>query len=425
MNQHFQKNNKVTGTLKLSGDKSISHRALLISSLANGRSTINNLPLSEDVNSTINCLKELGIEIELSGSSCLVTGGGFKGYQKPKRDLNPGNSGTTARLLSGILAAQDFDSVLKGDTSLSLRPMNRITEPLLSMGAKIKSNESKLPLHIAPVEKLKPINYQMPVASAQVKSAILLAGLHLEDETKIFESIQTRNHTENLLGLKVIKENNKITSSVSRKNYPEPNDYFIPGDISSAMFFIVLALLSKNSQLILKDISLNPTRIEPLKILKQMGGDIEIVKKGEWNREEYGDIIVKSSKLSNVQISKEKIPLIIDEIPILSIARIFADGELIFRGASELRVKESDRIKSMTMNLLKLGLTIEEYEDGFSVSGKIKESNATFESFGDHRIAMAFSILASVINNGGKVDNFECVNISNPDFLKQLNLIIR
>jgi 3-phosphoshikimate 1-carboxyvinyltransferase len=423
MIQQFKKINKVNGTLRLLGDKSISHRALLIFSLANGKSVLRNLSKGEDVNSTIYCLKALGVTIECSGDKHSVLGNGFKGYQKPTVVLNAGNSGTTARLLTGILAAQDIDSVISGDTSLSSRPMKRIIEPLSEMGAKIESNNGKLPLKIFPTDKQIAIKYNMPVASAQVKSAILFAGLHLDEETMVIESLPTRNHTENLLGLKVVKENNKIFSSVSRTNYPEPNEYFIPGDISSAMFFVVLTLLAKNSELIIKDVSLNSTRTGALNILMQMGGQIEIVERGKSNDELFGDLVVRSSNLSNVDINKEIIPFIVDEIPVMTIAGIFAEGEFSIRGASELRVKESDRIKSICVNLRKIGLEVEEYDDGFVVRGQIRKPLESFESFGDHRIAMAFSILASVINNGGQVNNFECVNISNPDFLNQLHSI--
>jgi 3-phosphoshikimate 1-carboxyvinyltransferase len=425
MNQEFKKINSVNGTLRISGDKSISHRALFISSLAGGKSFIRNLSEGDDVKSTINCLKEFGIKIDLFNNEVIVFGSGFRGYQKPLNPLNAGNSGTTARLLAGILAAQNFESIILGDESLSSRPMKRIIEPLTSMGAKINlSDDGKLPLHINSVEKLNPIRYQMLVASAQVKSTIIFAGLHLDEETTVIESIPTRDHTENLLGIKVLKENNKIISSVSRANYPEPKEYFIPGDISSAMYFVVLALLTKNSELIIKDISLNSTRTGALNILKQMGGQIEIVERGKTNNELFGDLVVRSSDLQNIIINKEIVPFIIDEIPVLTIAGIFAEGEFSIRGASELRVKESDRIKSICVNLRKIGLGVEEFDDGFSVGGNIKSASESFESFGDHRIAMAFSILASVLNNGGKVNNFECVNISNPEFLNQINSIV-
>jgi len=424
MIQSFNRINQVTGTLSFLGDKSISHRALLISSLANGKSYIKNLSDSDDVKSTINCLKELGIEVVLNNDEAIVFGRGFRGYLKPMNPLNAGNSGTTARLLAGILSVQKFESILIGDESLSSRPMRRVFEPLTQMGSKIKSsNDGKLPLNIYPSEKLQGIRYNMPIASAQVKSAILFAGLHLDDETIVIESMQTRNHTENLLDLRVVKEDEKIISTVSKNNYPEANEYFIPGDISSAMFFIVLTLLTKNSELFIRDISLNPTRTECLNLLIRMGGNIQIEEKRISNNEVYGDLLVKSSDLSNIKIEIEIIPLIIDEIPVLTIAGIFAEGLFELRGASELRVKESDRIKAICSNLLKVGLDVEEFDDGFRVSGSIKKQSEPFNSFCDHRIAMAFAILSSLFDKDSSVEGFECASISNPYFLKQLQAI--
>ena len=424
MIQEFKKVNSVKGSLTFSGDKSISHRALIISSLANGISEITNLSIGEDVKSTINCLSSLGIKIEYSQQKSIVVSYGFKGFKKPDGPLFAGNSGTTARLLSGILSMQDFNSIVTGDSSLSSRPMSRIIEPLTQMGGNLSTSKyGTLPLHINRPNKLQAIKYELPVPSAQVKSAILFAGLCLNDETTVIESIQTRNHTENLLDLTVDKKNNKFITTASHKNYPIAKNYFIPGDISSAMFFVILALLTKNSELVLRDVSLNQTRIECINLLMRMGGNIEINEKGKSNKEVYGDIIVRSSELQNVNIDKKIIPLIIDEIPLLTIAGIFADGIFQLNGASELRVKESDRIKAICINLLKLGLEVEEYQDGFSVTGTIKKSSGTFDSFGDHRIAMTFAILSSLLTEGNKVENFDCVSVSNPDFLKQLSSI--
>jgi len=411
MKQKFTKIHSIGGSLFFSGDKSISHRALLISSLANGKSIIRNLSRSDDVNSTIKCLNDLGVRIESSGGKYYVTGRGFKGFIKPVNELNAGNSGTTARLLSGLLAVQNFDSVVSGDSSLSSRPMKRIIEPLTNMGAVIKSNEDgRLPLYFSTPKKMNSISYQLPIASAQVKSAILFAGLHADDETTVIESSQTRNHTENLLGLDVLSAENKIISSVSKKNYPLPKEYFIPGDISSAIFFIVLALVSSKSEIVLNDVLLNSTRIESVNILQKMGGKIYINETGISNNEVYGDVIVKS-------------PSIIDEIPALTIAGIFAEGKFELYGASELRVKESDRIKSILTNLTKISLNIDESADGFTISGNAKKPVDAFNSFGDHRIAMAFGILSSLLDGGGEVENFECVSVSNPDFMKQLQSV--
>lgn len=420
MIQSFHKIRQVKGTLSFRGDKSISHRALLISSLADGKSSIKNLSDSEDVKSTINCLRTLGIEIESNGDEYIITGRGFKGYKKPLIQLNTGNSGTTARLLSGILSVQNFESTIVGDESLSLRPMQRVIEPLSKMGAKILNYNGCLPMNILPIQTLNPIDYRMPVPSAQVKSAILLAGLHSDKETSVSESFRTRNHTENLLGLRINIDKDRIISTVSRINFPVPIDYYIPGDISSAMYFIVLALLTKNSELLIENVSLNSTRIESLNLFKRMGGDIQIKVKGSSNHEKYGDILVHSSELKNVVIEKNIIPLIIDEIPILAIAGIYADGAFEIRGATELRVKESDRIQAICKNLLKSGCYFEEYDDGFNVSGTISKVTGPFNSFGDHRIAMAFAILSSLMENGGAVENFKMAAISNPNFIEQL-----
>ncbi|NWG27684.1 MAG: 3-phosphoshikimate 1-carboxyvinyltransferase [Ignavibacteriaceae bacterium] len=419
----FRRISKVKGVFKFQGDKSISHRALLISSLADGKSIIKNLSDSDDVKSTIKCLNELGIEILLNYENCTISGRGFKGYSKPNSKLDAGNSGTTARLLSGILSTQNFESVIVGDESLSSRPMKRIIEPLTEMGAVIESNNGKLPLKIFPSKKLHSINYLLPVASAQVKGAVLFAGLHLDEQTIIVERFPTRNHTENLLNLEIVRENEKIISRVSNRNYPKSKEYFIPGDISSALFFIVLVLLTKDSELLIKDVSLNPTRTECLNLFKRMGGYIQIEQKGISNNEIFGDVFIKSSTLSNVKINEEVIPLIIDEIPVLTIAGIFAKGDFELRGASELRLKESDRIKAICNNLLKVGLEVVEFEDGFRVSGSIKKLTEPFESYGDHRIAMAFAILSSLMKEGGEVNEFDCVSVSNPNFLEQLNSI--
>jgi len=424
MIQSFNKINKIKGELTFSGDKSISHRALLISSLADGKSRIKNLSDCDDVKATINCLQEIGIEIDSKGEDTVVNGKGFKGYQKPLNPLNACNSGTTARLLAGILSAQNFESVITGKLSLASRPMNRIVEPLTLMGGIIKNTDGKLPLHIYPTNKFNSITYEMPIASAQVKSAILFAGLHLDDETYVIDSGPTRNHTENLLDLAVVNKGGKIISNVSKNKYPQPKDYFIPGDISSAMFFIVLTLLTDNSELLIKNVSLNPTRIETLLHLKRMEGEIEFEVTGESNREQFGNVIVKSSKLLNIKIEPEIVPSIIDEIPILSVAGIFAEGDFEIRSAKELRVKESDRIKSLISNFRLLGLDVEEFLDGFRISGKIQKSEVTFDSFGDHRIAMTFAILSSLLKDGGKVKGFESVSKSNPDFLEQLKSVI-
>lgn len=426
MLQPFNKINKVSGTLNLPGDKSISHRAVMFAGLAKGVSTIENISNAEDVQSTINCFKQLGCRIVKEGKLIKVSGKGFKGFKKPVKPLDCRNSGTTARLISGILVSQDFDSKLKGDSSLSLRPMLRIIEPLTAMGAKIKGTViNTLPLQIKPSKKLHPIEYELPVPSAQIKSCVLLCGLHLEGITSVIENIESRNHTEVLLNLRTRIEDGQRKIFVSKDDYPEKGEYIVPSDISTASFFIVLTLLSKNSEMRIKNISLNPTRTGILEVLVKMGANISVIKEKRKMGEHLGDIIVSSSKLKNINIPEELIPNIIDEIPILSVAGLFAEGKFTISNAQELRFKETDRIKALCNNYIQLGLNVEEYDNGFAISGEINNQVSRFESYDDHRIAMALSILSLLLKNGGNVNNFECVNISNPDFLKQLKSITK
>ncbi len=424
MNRNFNKINKVEGALELPGDKSISHRAVMFASLAKGKSFIRNLSDGEDVKSTQKCFIDLGIKIETSEEGITIVGNGFGGLKKSNSPLDAGNSGTTTRLLSGILIAQNFESTIIGDDSLSSRPMKRIITPLSLMGGKIESsNDFKLPLNIFPAQNLHPIYYEMPIASAQVKSAVLLAGLHCDGITSVIEKIPSRDHTEKMLGLKSeLRPEGKI-SSVSKENYPHAKEYLIPSDISTAAFFIVLAALAPGSSLQIKNVSLNETRTGIITVLKNMHAKIEIENKRNIAGEDLGDLIVSHSKLKNIEIDESIIPNIIDEIPILSIAGIFAEGKFQIRNASELRAKETDRIKSICFNLKLLGLSVEELEDGFSFTGEIKTKTPHFNSYGDHRIAMAFSILSLLLKDGGTVENFNCVNISNPNFLSQLKSI--
>ena len=424
MDKYFNHIEKVGGELELPGDKSISHRAVMFSSLAEGKSKIFNLSDGEDVLSTRNCFKQMGVNVESKGNFIEITGKGFKNFTRPSGFLNAGNSGTTARLISGILAAQNFESELIGDESLSKRPMKRIITPLTAMNGKIKASEDyTLPLHFYPSEEIIGINYELPVASAQVKSAVLLAGLHSEQITSVIEKLPSRDHTEKMLGLKTrFNESGKITF-VSKDDYPVPKTYFIPSDISTAAFFIILSLLVKNSSLTVKNVSLNPTRTGILDVLKDMGARIEKGSIKEMNGEVFGDLTIHYSKLHNIKIEEKIIPNIIDEIPILSAASVFADGKFEIERVSELRAKETDRINAICHNMRLLGLDVEEKKDGFCISGKVKNNTPVFESFGDHRIAMSFGILSLLLKDGGKVNNFDCAAISNPDFLGQLSKI--
>lgn len=422
MIQKFEKIESINGELELKGDKSISHRAVMFAAMAKGVSIIRNCSDSEDVRSTMSCFEKLGPKFEFVNDSIKVVGKGFKGFSKPESELYAGNSGTTARLISGLLSAQKFGTVITGDESLSKRPMRRIVEPLRSMGCDISvSEEGIMPIHINPSSNIKAVNYKLRVASAQVKSALILCAIHLDEESVIIEPVPTRNHTEKLLGLKTEKDSTWTKIFVSKKDYPQPFEITVPSDISSASFFIVLALLTRNSEIVIKNVSLNETRTGVIDILKQMGGSIEIENQTEVKREMVGDLRVYSSDLKNISIPETIISNIIDEIPILSVAGAFAEGNFRITGAKELRVKESDRIKSLCQNFAKAGLTITEFEDGFELSGKVSDKNVTFESYGDHRIAMAFGVMSMLMENGGKVNDFESVAVSNPQFVDQIN----
>lgn len=423
MKRQFDKINFVKGELSFAGDKSISHRAVFFSSMAEGKSVIKNISSSEDVKSTQRVFSELGVEFFIDNHDFIVKGKGKKKFNAPLKNLDCGNSGTTARLLAGLLAAQDFASTIIGDESLSQRPMKRIIEPLRLMGGKIESSGSTLPIRIHPTDSLKAIEYSLPVASAQVKSSILIAGLHIEDETKVVENFITRDHTERMLGLPFHYINTQKMILSSDKYYPIAKEYFIPGDISSAAFFIVLALLSRGSELLIKNVSLNPTRTGFIELLKKMNADIRTENIKESSNEPFGDLVIYSSDLKNVFIEKDLIPNIIDEIPILSIAGIFADGFFEIRNCEELRFKESDRIKAVCENLKLLGLDVEEFQDGFRISGKIKNTNVNFKSYNDHRIAMAFSVLALLLGGKCTVEGTECVAISNPEFFEQIDKV--
>lgn len=424
MIQEFEKINKAQGKLLLPGDKSISHRAIIFSAMAEGESYVRNYLNSADINSTIDCFIKLGCKIEKIGSDLKINGKGYKGFTEPNEPLDAGNSGTTTRLISGLLAAQDFETKLIGDESLSKRPMQRIVDPLKQMGAKLKTIEGgTLPMVIEPSDDLHSIVHDMKIASAQVKSAVLLAGLHLDEETVVIEHSKTRNHTETLLGLKIEEFGDSRKIFVSKNDYPESQEYIVPSDISTAAFFIILALANPNSELRLKNVLLNETRVGILQVLEQMSANIFVENVTDRGGEKSGDLSIFSSFLKNIQIPKELIPNIIDEIPILSIAGIFADGRFIIRGAAELRHKESDRISAMCSNFKKLGLDCNEFDDGFEVFGEIKNSHVLIESYGDHRIAMAFSILGLLTDKKININNFECVAVSNPEFLNQIKVI--
>lgn len=428
------------GKINLPGDKSISHRAALLASLAKGESRIENFAANADCASTLACLHQLGVEISRENSTVFIKGVGKKGFRKSETPLNCGNSGTTVRLLSGILAGQNFESVLIGDESLSKRPMKRIIEPLTQMGAKIESNENRLPLKIYGKNPLQSIEYKMPVASAQVKSCVMLAGLFADGKTSIIENLApdekneiplTRDHTEKMLkflGAEVEVSNNRILisgdSELTAKNLQ------IPSDISSAAFFLVAAACLENSEVFIENVGLNPTRTAVLDVLINFGANIEISNKREISGEIVGDLIVRGTKKkseiisSSSKISGKIIANLIDEIPILAIFGTQIENGLEIRGAEELRVKESDRIAAVVENLRRMNAKIEEFEDGFRVE-KSSLKGACIDSFGDHRIAMAFAVAALFAEGETEISGAECAAVSFPEFFDELKTVAK
>ncbi|MDO8734004.1 MAG: 3-phosphoshikimate 1-carboxyvinyltransferase [Elusimicrobiota bacterium] len=414
----------IKGEIEVAPDKSISHRALMISAIAEGTSRIKNFLKADDCISTMNCLKKLGVDIAEKDDEIIVKGHGLK-LKKLSDILDAGNSGTTVRLLSGILAGQNFATKIIGDESLSKRPMKRIIEPLEKMGAKIKSNNGYLPIEIAG-GNLKPINYESKISSAQVKSCVLFAGLYADGITSFTEPEKSRDHTERMLksfGAKI--EVNKNTVSIKGIAKLHSSDVFIPGDISSAAFFMVAATIVKNSELRIKNVGINPTRTGIIDVLKRMGAKIEIENKREIAGELIADIIVKSSELKSTNIERNEIPFLIDEIPIIAVVATQAEGITKITGAKELRVKETDRLKAISSELRKMGADIQELEDGLIIKGPTKLKGTKVDSYKDHRIAMSLAIASLVADGDTEIKDSECVNISFPKFFNILKKIIK
>lgn len=433
------------GVVSLAGDKSIAHRALIISALSSGVTKIKNFPANKDCLSTLGAFKKLGIKIGRKNRSRLsffpaitVFGKGLFGLKKPKSPIFVGDSGATLRLLLGVLAGQNFKTKLIAAESLSQRPMLRVNAPLKMMGAVIKarrqqqgaSYEEYPPITICG-GNLKPISYKMPVASAQVKSAILLAGLYAKGKTCVKESMSTRDHTERML--KLFKANIEIKrGAVVIKNAADlisPGVINIPGDISSAGFFMVAAAILPNSKVIIKNVTLNPLRAGIIKVLKRMNADIEIRReKSKHNYEPAGDLIVKSSRLKSAVVEEEEIPSLIDELPILMVAACKAYGKTVFKGVSELRVKEADRINSMVENLKNMGADISASKTGklekIVIYGPTRFKGAELKSFRDHRTAMSMIIAGLAADNKSRMDDIFCINKSFPGFLNLLNTLI-
>lgn len=420
----------INGRLRLPGDKSISHRAALIAALARGRSEISNFSTARDCASTLECLRSLGISIEDTGGKVV-----FAGSQElvaPREPLDCGNSGSTLRILAGVLAGYDFSAELVGDESLSSRPMRRIIEPLELMGARIESTDGKAPLNVRGTKNPTPITYKLPVASAQVKSAVLFAGLNAQGTTTVIETTQSRDHTERLFnGFGVpVTTNSDLSVTLDGPARFTGGAIRIPGDVSSAAYFVAAAMLLPNSQLTIEGVGLNPTRAAFLSVLSSWGADITTTDVQVERNEPYGTINVRGGITGNAgeterTLDQSMIPSLIDELPLLAVVGSQIDGGIRIRDASELRLKESDRLATTAANLRAMGAEVEEFPDGLAVSGPTQLHGALLDSHGDHRIAMAFSVAALLAKGDTEISGSECVAISFPEFFPLLESVVR
>ena len=416
------------GEITVPGDKSISHRSIMLGALSKGATRITHFLNGADCLSTIGCFREMGIQIEQEKDTILVYGKGLHGLAAPGHILDTGNSGTTTRLISGILSGQRFSSMLSGDASLNTRPMDRIITPLTRMGAEIQSvnHNGCAPLQIHP-GRLHGIHYVSPVASAQVKSAILLAGLYADSPTSVTEPALSRDHTERMLqsfGAYVessIHSDGSATASVRPCEELFAQDICVPGDISSAAYFIAAGLLVPHSELLVKNVGMNPTRAGFLKVCESMGARLTYLNRSREGGEEKADILVQSQALSGTVIEGSLIPALIDEIPILAVMAACAQGTTVIRDAAELKVKETNRIDTVTENLKAMGADITPTEDGMIIRGGLPLKGARIKSYLDHRIAMAFSIAGLVAAGETTIQDSQCVDVSYPAFYRELN----
>ncbi len=419
---NIQKVNGLKGEVQIPGDKSISHRGIMLGALAKGTTKITNFLQGADCLSTIGCFRQMGIEIENTSNEVLVHGKGLHGLRAPQNTLDVGNSGTTMRLLCGILSPQAFASALTGDRSIQTRPMKRVIEPLSQMGADIQSLKGNgcAPLQIQG-SRLKGIHYQSPVASAQVKSCVLFAGMYADKTTSVTEPVLSRNHSELMLqhlGAKLSGEG--TTVSIEPEPLLEAREIPVPGDISSAAYFIAAGLLVPHSQILIKNVGVNPTRSGMLKVCHAMGADIQYLNEHRDSGEPTADLLVTSSSLTGTVIEGEIIPTLIDELPMLAVMAAFAQGKTIIRNAEELKVKESDRIKAVTENLSAMGADITATCDGMIINGGRRLTGADIRTQKDHRIAMSFAVAALAAEGATHIGDADCVNISYPEFYQDL-----
>lgn len=410
----IQKIKKAIGQIKVPGDKSISHRAVMLGSLANGVTEISGFLKGADCLSTIDCFRKMGIDIDINGENVTVHGNGLRGLKKPDEMLYTGNSGTTTRLLCGILAGQNFDTSITGDASIQKRPMGRVVQPLSMMGAKIENEYC--PLYITGT-KLHGIDYKMPVASAQVKTTIILAGLYADGETVIHEIEKSRDHTELMLsamGADLTVDNLDIT--VKPTNDLTAVNVDVPGDISSAAFFLVLGAIMPNSQITVTNVGINPTRTGIIDVLKDMGADITLENVHTSAGETVADITVRSSSLKGTTVGGDIIPRLIDELPIITVAAVFADGQTVIKDAQELKVKETNRIRAVVDEFNKCGIDITETDDGMIINGGKSIHGADFKTYGDHRMAMSLTVLSQLADGESTLDDSDCACVSYPTF---------
>ncbi|WP_170927395.1 3-phosphoshikimate 1-carboxyvinyltransferase [Gottfriedia acidiceleris] len=418
---------RLVGDVTIPGDKSISHRAIMFGSLAKGTTKITNFLLGEDCLSTIACFRKLGVQIDVSEDEVVVYGKGIEELKEPHAVLDVGNSGTTARLMMGILSGLPFHSVIIGDESIGKRPMKRVTKPLKMMGTSIDGREDATytPISIRG-GSLNSISYASPVSSAQVKSSILLAGLFAKGTTTVTEPEKSRDHTERMLkafGCELKVDGNSV--SINGNQELTATDVIVPGDISSAAFFLVAGSIVPNSEILLKNVGVNPTRTGILTVLERMGANITLEDEKVVNGEPIANIRVKSSNLKSTVIGGAEIPTCIDELPILALAAALADGQTIIKDAEELRVKETDRIQTVVTELTNLGVSIEATKDGMIIQGNSSLIGANVNSHGDHRMGMMLSIAALLAKGDTIIENTECIAVSFPNFKEQLNDLIK
>lgn len=415
----------VRGEITVPGDKSISHRSIMLGAIANGVTTVRGFLRGEDNLSTMHAFRAMGVAIDDDGETIRITGRGLHGLEEPGDVLDCGNSGTTIRLITGLLSGQSFFSVVTGDQYLRKRPMKRVVEPLSRMGARIsgRSGGTLAPLAISG-GSLKGIEYQSPVSSAQIKSSLMLAGLYADGETTVSEPSLSRDHSERMFGLfgaSLVRNDNGVT--VRGGVELTAQEVTVPGDISSAAFFMVAALITPHSELLIKNVGVNPSRTGVIDILQAMGGDIRLLDQRDVSGEPVADILVRSSRLKGIAIAGSVVPRAIDEFPAVCVAAARAEGVTTIRDARELRVKETDRITAMAVNLGKLGVTVVETEDGMDITGSDRLLGGSVDSSGDHRIAMSMSVAALVASGAITVTDIDCVATSFPTFFPLLEKV--